>query len=209
MEAPAENSKPENSADDAEVLKWRAYHKAYHATHKDERRAIARRYREKYPEKEKAKNAKWRANNLLKIKAKNAEYRVKHLDTIKKESAEYRKKNLAKIKARDTAWRKANPEKNREKGHRWRVRVKGANSGPSKPIVEWERVWRGKQFAICFWCRTRKPTKKCQTDHIVAVSIGGAHEIGNLCISCRSCNARKCAKTVAEWNKSIAQPVLL
>lgn len=36
-------------------------------------------------------------------------------------------------------------------------------------------------------------------DHVVPVSRGGWHAIGNILPACRSCNAKKQRRTIAEW----------
>lgn len=38
-----------------------------------------------------------------------------------------------------------------------------------------------------------------QVDHIHPLSRGGKSELGNLCVACSPCNARKKDMTVAEW----------
>ena len=40
-----------------------------------------------------------------------------------------------------------------------------------------------------------------QVDHVIPLTRGGTHSIGNLVPACRSCNASKNDKTITEWQK--------
>jgi 5-methylcytosine-specific restriction endonuclease McrA len=40
-----------------------------------------------------------------------------------------------------------------------------------------------------------------QVDHVIPLTRGGAHSIGNLVPACRSCNASKNNRTITEWQK--------
>lgn len=51
----------------------------------------------------------------------------------------------------------------------------------------------------CFVCGS---TKNQSIDHIIPLSRGGNHSIGNLMTLCRSCNASKNAKLMIEWYKT-------
>lgn len=51
----------------------------------------------------------------------------------------------------------------------------------------------------CFTCGTED---ELTIDHIIPLSRGGNHGIGNLQILCKSCNSRKGAKTIYEWKMS-------
>ena len=48
----------------------------------------------------------------------------------------------------------------------------------------------------CFNC---KSTKNQSIDHIIPISRGGSHSIGNLITLCRSCNSSKNNKFMIEW----------
>ena len=49
----------------------------------------------------------------------------------------------------------------------------------------------------CYRCET---TKNTTIDHIIPLSRGGNHSIGNLMTLCRKCNASKGKKFLVEWN---------
>jgi 5-methylcytosine-specific restriction endonuclease McrA len=51
----------------------------------------------------------------------------------------------------------------------------------------------------CFYCYGRE---HLELDHVVPLSRGGRHSIGNLVPACRRCNRRKSARFLAEWKRS-------
>lgn len=54
----------------------------------------------------------------------------------------------------------------------------------------------------CFYCGSKE---KIQADHVVPLSRGGRHSIGNLVPACRSCNSSKSDKTIMEWRIWLAK----
>lgn len=55
----------------------------------------------------------------------------------------------------------------------------------------------------CFFCGSYE---SIEIDHVIPISRGGRHSIGNLMTLCRSCNRRKSNKTIIEfrmWMKSL------
>lgn len=61
------------------------------------------------------------------------------------------------------------------------------------------RDWRklvARHDGRCAYCSKRAPLTK---DHVVPISRGGRHTIGNLLPACRSCNSRKHNRTLTEW----------
>jgi len=41
-------------------------------------------------------------------------------------------------------------------------------------------------------------------DHVIPISRGGTHGIGNIAAACKNCNLSKSSKTIMEWRKSLA-----
>ncbi len=54
----------------------------------------------------------------------------------------------------------------------------------------------------CFYCGS---SKDLTLDHIIPLSRGGRHSIGNLVSACNICNATKNAKFITEWKKETPQ----
>lgn len=51
----------------------------------------------------------------------------------------------------------------------------------------------------CSECGTMK---NLSIDHIIPLSRGGSHSVGNMMTLCRSCNASKHARTIMEWRQA-------
>jgi 5-methylcytosine-specific restriction endonuclease McrA len=62
-------------------------------------------------------------------------------------------------------------------------------------VSEWEQLVR-QYGGRCAYCDADNPT---DMDHVRPLSRGGPHSISNVAPACRSCNASKSNRTVAEW----------
>jgi len=65
-----------------------------------------------------------------------------------------------------------------------------------------ERDWRRlcqRYDNCCAYCGERRPL---QREHVIPVTRGGQHSIGNLLPSCKRCNLAKGTKLLVEWRKS-------
>ena len=51
----------------------------------------------------------------------------------------------------------------------------------------------------CSYCEKPLAWEEIEWDHVVPISRGGAHSIGNLVPSCNRCNRNKAWKFVMEW----------
>ena len=161
-------------------------------------------YRAENTELIKAINKAWCAKNPRKLK----EYALKsskyYLENPSKRK-EYYQKNREKLVARHRQWRANNYEKARqiEKTYRSsnphvgrlqsqkRRALKKANGCYLVSVKESKRMLQ----SPCFYCG--QPSK--HLDHVVPLSRGGSHSIGNLVPSCITCNISKNKKTIMEW----------
>lgn len=123
--------------------------------------------------------------------------------------------NLKKSQLHDY-WKQTKQERKRKKTIRCsaytakrRAKKRMASIGDSKLILKWEKQWRTKKTAICYWCGRRITTKQCHADHIVPLAKGGSHCIENLCIACKTCNSHKRDLDPHEFNKTLKQPNLI
>ncbi len=160
----------------------------------------------------------WKSNTLEYRRAKKKERRLllgkptrvpRPFRTTKEISAEQYRRHIVKIKTYKKAYRIRNRDKLRQYNRRRKALLLGATVGDINVISEWERRWRSKQRARCYWCQKKKPSRQCHTDHICPLSKGGTHSVENLCISCASCNLSKSDLHLEHWNAQIQQPVLI
>jgi 5-methylcytosine-specific restriction endonuclease McrA len=106
----------------------------------------------------------------------NKEYFEEHREQAAKRLRNYRKNNHEKVKENDNNYR-----------HR-----KRANGG-NVTLQEWKEL-KEKYGNKCLRCK--KENVPLTKDHIVPVSLGGAHVIDNIQPLCRSCNALKHTKII-------------
>ena len=153
------------------------------------RAELKRQYdRERYPEirDETVKRAcDWQRENRYRKQAYDNAYRKLEERRIKK--AEHAR-----------AARLLNPEPERLRAARRRARRLG-NGWFKVTIRDLERMARRYDMA-CGYCQSGfTETNPLEWDHVIPVSRGGRHSIGNLIPACRSCNRNKQVKFVTEW----------
>jgi len=179
-------------------------------------------------EKAREKNRLYYERNKETILASNAKSRVKHAESVaerkrkayerdrekpefiakqkeyigsnkaqKKEyDREYRRRNEERLKIIKAKYVAENQELIKEIKTAYKVRRRATErSGDStRTILEWRQA----QVKKCKWCEV-----DCEigyhVDHIVPLSKGGTHTVGNLCIACPTCNLRKNAMMPDEF----------
>jgi HNH endonuclease len=102
--------------------------------------------------------------------------------------------------ARTKAWRAANPERARELDRR-KVRAYAHRKRAGGGYVaerDWQRLLN-RYDGRCAYCRMARATDQ---DHVIPLSRGGRHMIGNILPACRNCNAQKQARLPIEWRTS-------
>jgi len=147
----------------------------------------------------------WTEEQKEKSRAKTrAHYRRNHEEqkarwrAVKK--ARYAKEKHKVLDA-NKKWAKENPETKLEIAQRRRARRLNATISPEK-ISAWMTRVKSKEFARCYYCRERFRTTKIHFDHIVPLAKGGQHSLGNICVSCASCNLRKGTNLVSSWTRN-------
>lgn len=119
-------------------------------------------------------------------------------------------------------WRKNNPEKlrlqrqreirNRKSERALKLMERRAISKKTtvsplkiRPIV---LAWRKDLIFACYYCTRSFPTTVLHIDHVIPISRGGAHSIGNICRSCPTCNLSKNCRMPSEFIPPTKQPLL-
>jgi len=162
--------------------------------------------------------AEYYVRKVDEIKPKRAEWRAGNRDQINEASAAYRKRDREKLRLRQEAWREANPgymrdwelrnaAKISENNFRRRVRMAEAKAGVMISQRDWDRLIR-RFDNKCAYCDCS--LDGCFTiDHVVPISKGGRHTIGNLVPACKSCNSSKRDLLLFEWLQLRAQRLAL
>jgi 5-methylcytosine-specific restriction endonuclease McrA len=146
--------------------------KKNHRSYLTKRRATKQKNRDKYL----AKDRIWREKNKTILQA--AARRRYHTNP---------EVHIAKV----LRWAKNNPEKRRNNESRRRAKIKRNGEFLILPS-ELRQLYS----SPCSNCGT---TKQIEADHVIPVSRGGRHSIGNLQPMCRSCNSSKRDKFMVEW----------
>lgn len=84
-------------------------------------------------------------------------------------------------------------------GAKRRAQKKDASIGDTSVIAQWQQAIRNMKWVRCHWCGTKVPGRDVHFDHVVALSNGGSHSLGNICASCPECNRSKNARVIANW----------
>lgn len=108
-------------------------------------------------------------------------------------SAKWREDNRELYQEQMRKWKQANPERKKELEHRRRTRKQ--DNGVYFISAKDMRKLTGP----CAYCGS---LDNITMDHVIPISRGGTHGIGNLVPACHQCNTVKNARTVMEWRMS-------
>lgn len=142
-----------------------------------------------------ARSTKWRAANKERA---NERYRKHYAEN----SERYKEKG----RIRNRAWYLSHQEEQKQRSKEYRIahpEVKRVSENKRRTA----KAGGGTFFILpkeitkllssnCSYCGT---AENVTLDHIVPISRGGKHSIGNLQSLCGSCNSSKNAKTIMEW----------
>jgi 5-methylcytosine-specific restriction endonuclease McrA len=140
------------------------------------------------------------------IRDKVKDYRLQNPSIIKERKKEYHRKNAPKIREKVKDWKINNRQRVRANyrlyAQRHPERINSFAARRRKRIAE-NGVYKilNKELLFiyasnCFYCGSNK---KIEMDHVIPVSRGGRHSIGNLVAACKKCNISKSNKLVMEW----------
>jgi 5-methylcytosine-specific restriction endonuclease McrA len=135
-----------------------------------------------------ARTRLWQKNNPDKKKEHQRIWRKENPEARKNWSASNREKTRTYAKA----YRINNPEASRNSSHNRRAKLK--NTIRFKITAkELKRLYA----SDCFYCGKQAT----HLDHVIPLSRGGSHGIGNLVAACEFCNLSKNNKFITEWKK--------
>lgn len=97
------------------------------------------------------------------------------------------------------AWSEANRGKRKLIAAQYKAKRRGwEGDGPGVTLKDWTRLL-GRHGNRCAYCG--KPVADMHMDHVIPLSRGGAHSIGNVVPACAPCNLSKGAKLLVEWKR--------
>jgi 5-methylcytosine-specific restriction endonuclease McrA len=156
--------------------------------------------------------ARWAAANPEKVRRKHRRNPAR----ARARMARWRKNNRDRALAasrrayeQQREWRARNPERSREHGRRYalanpdmgracvlrrRSRVAGVG-GAGMTATQW-REMRASYCGVCAYCGRRS---RLTADHVVPISQGGPHDVGNIAPACRPCNSSKNDTPLIVW----------
>lgn len=157
------------------------------------------------------KSRQWRAANHEKYLEQSRKQYNKDIEKTRAYKREEAKRNREQRKQYAAKRRSENYEKviNIERASRERNREKNRPAKNARQQIR-NRIVQGKTYSIsdkdlrklynqpCSFCGTKE---NLSIDHIIPLSRGGSHTVGNMMTLCRPCNSSKGNKTVVEWKK--------
>lgn len=176
----------------------REYHRRWYQENRARRLAQIAKYHSEHPEMGRTSSRNWARRNAERHRANTRRWRAAHSERRKRWQKEYRQQNRLKISQKVKEYAKNNPHVRRAIAAKRRALRRQVLIDP-RGIKSWMKEIRSKPFARCHWCGTKVSGRKIHFDHIVPISKGGAHSIGNLCASCRDCNLSKNNRLLADW----------
>lgn len=188
--------------------KVRETQRKWAAKNKDKKAAWDKAYYEKNKDARSAYYKKWREENLDHTKAYSKKYREENKERKAITDRNWSQANKDKVNANARRYRQRHPEKqneihrnyNKKNPELWRTiaqnrRARKLENGISLVTAKDIRAILSNP---CFYCGSKD---RLTLDHIVPISRGGRHSIGNLLSACRSCNSKKHNKFITEWKK--------
>lgn len=181
--------------------------RAWAARNKDSKAESDRKYREANKDEIAKRNKLWRLENQEELKAKSAANRAKNKEQKALADKLWAAQNKDKVNASSRRWRQNNPERAREVAKQSRAKnpeTQRNKTGRRRALVRSNGVFQVTKKEIL--ALIRKGCSYCgkqalHIDHIIPISRGGRHSIGNLTGACASCNLSKGAKFITEWRK--------
>lgn len=153
------------------------------AHHREKNAQAMREWRLRNPEKAKEHDRRYRQNNPEAAYAAQLKWRLNNQDHLRQLHKDY-------------------ADKNREAKYASKHRHQARTRGREVDLVLRKEIKR-LYHSPCIYCGTEE---RITLDHLIPLSRGGNHTIGNLASACRSCNASKGNKLPIEfkvWRKKV------
>lgn len=168
----------------------RAKRRAYENVNGDARAERVRRWRAANPGRARAMD-----------RARSKRYADRNRELVRLRYREWAAANRDKARAAARAYNRANPEKAREHAKLRRARLLGADMRLVSQD-DWRRLCE-RYDNRCAYCGADGPLQK---DHVIPLTRGGRHAIGNLLPACKPCNSSKNHHLLVEWQGRRGDP---
>lgn len=163
----------------------------------DRAKEIQERYKLNHPNAQKEAARRYYRKNAKKENERTVKYRNENRDKTRAHQRKSWHKNREKNLERKKAWMKKNKDKVIEKQTKRRALELNCKTFLILP----KELFRLKNSP----CRVCGSTKSIEIDHVIPLSRGGSHGIGNLQPLCKSCNTSKHARFMTEWYKAVGR----
>ena len=170
------------------------YKKDYHEKNSEKHSMNSKKWRESHKEEKKEMDRIWVENNRDKSNLTKKQWKINHKSQNSGINKLYYQKNADAINTYNSQWAKNNPGKRRLTEHRRRTRKFGGGVFHVS-----DKDLKTLLSRPCFYCGEESK----HIDHIVPLSRGGRHSIGNLIQACASCNLSKGNKFITEWRSLV------
>lgn len=184
------NSEPKNKERTHAVSqKWRE-------ENRERRNARERLYRERNPEAYREASRRYNEKNREARNTASCIYKRMNAERYRLNAINYREANPEKVRAAWVSWASRNKERIKANVARRRLALQA--SGETFTAAQLKKLFR-LQSGRCHWCGEGLGDDY-HADHRIAVSRGGGNGIGNIVLSCPSCNLRKWSKMPWDFN---------
>jgi 5-methylcytosine-specific restriction endonuclease McrA len=140
----------------------------------------------------------WSRANKETVNARVLRYYYANHEAKKLERKAWYEANTAKHHETVRKWKETHPDRLRtirRRGNHVRREQLKQNGAFLIRIKETEKLYN----SSCFYCGSRE---NIQLDHIVPISRGGRHSVGNMLPACSDCNHSKYNRFIMEWKKA-------
>jgi 5-methylcytosine-specific restriction endonuclease McrA len=172
--------------------------KKYREVNKDKLSKKQKEHRIKNHERFLEKDREYYKNNKEKCNERSRKYQAANKEEIQKTKRAYYEKNREAILEKDKIY--SSTPKGRAVAQNANIKRRGYFDKDDITKEDWLAVmwlceWK------CFYCNVDLTADNRTLDHLIPLSRGGKHEVGNLLPSCISCNSSKLNKQVEAWYK--------
>jgi 5-methylcytosine-specific restriction endonuclease McrA len=150
----------------------------------------SKHYRENNLEKTRELTRLWKESNPISVALNRQLWKLQNPEKVAISNKSYYERNREQFSEIAKAWRANNPEKVAG----FRAAHRARKNAAITYVISAKDLWHLKHDS-CLYCGN--PAK--HLDHIIPLSRGGNHSIGNLAPACVRCNTSKNNKTIMEW----------